>query len=58
MLLFFSTQSVLGKMNEIAKNKAAIEDAETQNKVGFHSHSVCDVNWPRKLVIVVHGHVL
>ncbi|XP_061582702.1 dynactin subunit 2 [Cololabis saira] len=26
-------QSVLGKMNEIAKNKAAIEDAETQNKV-------------------------
>uniref|UniRef100_A0A8C6P1X8 Dynactin 2 (p50) n=1 Tax=Nothobranchius furzeri TaxID=105023 RepID=A0A8C6P1X8_NOTFU len=27
-------QSVLGKMNEIAKHKAAIEDAETQNKVG------------------------
>ncbi|XP_029682824.1 dynactin subunit 2 isoform X3 [Takifugu rubripes] len=26
-------QSVLGKMNEIAKHKAAIEDAETQNKV-------------------------
>uniref|UniRef100_A0A3Q3JBK8 Dynactin subunit 2 n=1 Tax=Monopterus albus TaxID=43700 RepID=A0A3Q3JBK8_MONAL len=26
-------QSVLGKMNEIAKNKAAIEDADTQNKV-------------------------
>ncbi|MEQ2229373.1 Dynactin subunit 2, partial [Ilyodon furcidens] len=25
-------QSVLGKMNEIAKHKAAIEDAETQNK--------------------------
>uniref|UniRef100_A0A674NB05 Dynactin 2 (p50) n=1 Tax=Takifugu rubripes TaxID=31033 RepID=A0A674NB05_TAKRU len=25
--------SVLGKMNEIAKHKAAIEDAETQNKV-------------------------
>lgn len=30
ILLF---QSVLGKMNEIAKHKAAIEDAETQNKV-------------------------
>uniref|UniRef100_A0A3B4X2X2 Dynactin 2 (p50) n=1 Tax=Seriola lalandi dorsalis TaxID=1841481 RepID=A0A3B4X2X2_SERLL len=26
-------QSVLGKMNEIAKHKAAIEDADTQNKV-------------------------
>ncbi|XP_026068719.1 dynactin subunit 2-like isoform X2 [Carassius auratus] len=26
-------QSVLGKMNEIAKHKAAIEDAETQSKV-------------------------
>ncbi|XP_051562077.1 dynactin subunit 2-like [Myxocyprinus asiaticus] len=26
-------QSVLGKMNEIAKHKATIEDAETQNKV-------------------------
>ncbi|KAK2889669.1 hypothetical protein QQF64_028104 [Cirrhinus molitorella] len=26
-------QSVLGKMNEIAKHKASIEDAETQNKV-------------------------
>uniref|UniRef100_A0A9J7XH73 Dynactin 2 (p50) n=1 Tax=Cyprinus carpio carpio TaxID=630221 RepID=A0A9J7XH73_CYPCA len=26
-------QSVLGKMNEIAKHKAAVEDAETQNKV-------------------------
>ncbi|XDV35180.1 hypothetical protein PO909_005176 [Leuciscus waleckii] len=26
-------QSVLGKMNEIAKHKTAIEDAETQNKV-------------------------
>ncbi|MBN3296171.1 DCTN2 protein, partial [Amia calva] len=26
-------QSVLGKMNEIAKHKSAIEDAETQNKV-------------------------
>uniref|UniRef100_A0A8C6WM19 Dynactin 2 (p50) n=1 Tax=Neogobius melanostomus TaxID=47308 RepID=A0A8C6WM19_9GOBI len=26
-------QSVLGKMNEMAKHKAAIEDAETQNKV-------------------------
>lgn len=26
-------QSVLGKMNEIVKHKAAIEDAETQNKV-------------------------
>ncbi|XP_041097688.1 dynactin subunit 2 isoform X3 [Polyodon spathula] len=26
-------QSVLGKMNEIAKHKGAIEDAETQNKV-------------------------
>uniref|UniRef100_A0A8C7ZWA6 Dynactin 2 (p50) n=1 Tax=Oryzias sinensis TaxID=183150 RepID=A0A8C7ZWA6_9TELE len=26
-------QSVLGKMNEIAKHKAAIEDAETQNKL-------------------------
>lgn len=29
----FPIQSVLGKMNEIAKHKAAIEDAETQNKV-------------------------
>ncbi|KAK3556866.1 hypothetical protein QTP70_022367 [Hemibagrus guttatus] len=29
----FYLQSVLGKMNEIAKHKAAIEDAETQNKV-------------------------
>lgn len=40
----FCLQSVLGKMNEIAKHKAAIEDAETQNKVGVHSHSafVCD----------------
>uniref|UniRef100_A0A9J8A668 Dynactin 2 (p50) n=1 Tax=Cyprinus carpio carpio TaxID=630221 RepID=A0A9J8A668_CYPCA len=28
-----SLMSVLGKMNEIAKHKAAIEDAETQNKV-------------------------
>uniref|UniRef100_A0AAR2L7X9 Dynactin subunit 2 n=1 Tax=Pygocentrus nattereri TaxID=42514 RepID=A0AAR2L7X9_PYGNA len=27
------SKSVLGKMNEIAKHKAAIEDAETQNKV-------------------------
>uniref|UniRef100_A0A7N9AUK8 Dynactin 2 (p50) n=1 Tax=Mastacembelus armatus TaxID=205130 RepID=A0A7N9AUK8_9TELE len=26
-------QSILGKMNEIAKHKAAIEDADTQNKV-------------------------
>uniref|UniRef100_A0A4W5RMM3 Dynactin 2 (p50) n=1 Tax=Hucho hucho TaxID=62062 RepID=A0A4W5RMM3_9TELE len=26
-------QSVLGKMNEIAKHKAAVEDADTQNKV-------------------------
>lgn len=26
-------QSVLGKMNEIAKHKTAIEDADTQNKV-------------------------
>lgn len=42
---FVLLQSVLGKMNEIAKHKAAIEDAETQNKVGLHSHSafVCDV---------------
>uniref|UniRef100_A0A8C2GYA7 Dynactin 2 (p50) n=1 Tax=Cyprinus carpio TaxID=7962 RepID=A0A8C2GYA7_CYPCA len=31
--LFLFLQSVLGKMNEIAKHKAAIEDAETQNKV-------------------------
>ncbi|TVK90439.1 Dynactin subunit 2 [Bagarius yarrelli] len=30
----FYLQSVLGKMNEIAKNKAAIEDAETQSKFG------------------------
>uniref|UniRef100_A0A667X3G1 Dynactin 2 (p50) n=1 Tax=Myripristis murdjan TaxID=586833 RepID=A0A667X3G1_9TELE len=28
-------QSVLGKMNEIAKHKAAIEDADTQNKVAL-----------------------
>lgn len=41
--LFFSVmylnppiQSVLGKMNEIAKHKAAIEDADTQNKVSNH----------------------
>ncbi|XP_006782800.1 dynactin subunit 2 isoform X1 [Neolamprologus brichardi] len=31
--VFSLLQSVLGKMNEIAKHKAAIEDAETQNKV-------------------------
>ena len=33
-LLFIFMQSVLGKMNEIAKHKTAIEDADTQNKVG------------------------
>lgn len=33
-------QSVLGKMNEIAKHKTAIEDADTQNKVCIISHVV------------------
>lgn len=39
LLKFFfpPIQSVLGKMNEIAKHKAAIEDADTQNKVSNHS---------------------
>ncbi|KAM4701212.1 dynactin subunit 2 [Discoglossus pictus] len=32
-------QSVLGKMNEIAKNKAAIEDADTESKV----HQLYDI---------------
>lgn len=35
LLSVWLMQSVLGKMNEIAKHKAAIEDAETQNKVSF-----------------------
>lgn len=56
-LVFFPLlhlQSVLGKMNEIAKHKAAIEDAETQNKVSIHSHSVfvCDVT--EKLSAKIH----
>lgn len=33
MNLNFVLQSVLGKMNEIAKHKAAIEDADTESKV-------------------------
>lgn len=40
LCVFSALQSVLGKMNEIAKHKAAIEDAETQNKVGNHRMSV------------------
>lgn len=42
-------------MNEIAKHKAAIEDAETQNKVGVHSHSAFVYDITEKLSPRIHG---
>lgn len=44
-------------MNEIAKHKAAIEDAETQNKVGSYSHAafVCDIT--EKLAAKIHENI-